>query len=171
MSLKSRIALGKTNKEVQKMEEKNDEAKRSTMNRIIVPVDSSPEMDKILEKAFNLAKEIGRNIVALYVIDTPRLTEVIPSDGISAAWESILSSESQKVLNDIERRGKKLGILVEKKVVEGIPEKEIIKEAKKNDLIIMGCKSQGLFDKLLTNNVCEKIINQSSSSVMTYQMK
>ncbi len=140
------------------------------INRIIVPIDSSPEMEKILEKAFNLAKEIGRNIVALYVIDTPRLTEVIPPDGLSTAWESILSAEAQKKLDEIEQQGKKLGVLVEKKIVEGIPEKEIMKEAKKNDLIIMGCKSQGMFERLLANNACERVIGQSTSSVMTYQM-
>ena len=64
-----------------------------------------------------------------------------------------------------------MGIKVEKKIVEGIPEKEIIKEAKRNDLIIMGCRNKGIFDKLLTSNVCEKVIDHSSSSVMTYQIK
>jgi nucleotide-binding universal stress UspA family protein len=148
-----------------------DTQKRSTMNRIIIPVDASPEIGSIIEKAFALAKEIRRSVVALYIIDTPRLTEVIPLDGLSTAWESLLSKEAQKILHKIEQRGKKLGISVEKKVVEGIPEDEIIKEARKNDLIVMGCKSQGFFDRFLTTNVCEKVIDKSSSSVITYKMK
>jgi nucleotide-binding universal stress UspA family protein len=150
------------------MEEKQN--KTNPVNRIIVPVDASPEMQNIVKKALNLAQETGRNIVALYVIDTPRLTEVIPPDGLSTAWETILSAEAQKILDEIEQQGKKLGVHVEKKVVEGIPEKEIIKEAKKNDLIIMGCKSQGMFERLLANNSCERVISQSTSSVMTYQI-
>jgi len=141
------------------------------MDRIIIPVDASPEMDSIIEKAFSLAKEMGRSVLAFYIIDTPRLTEVIPPDGLSTAWESLLSKEAQQLLRKFEQRGKELGIPVEKKIVEGIPENEIIKEARKNDLIVMGCKSQGFFDRLLTSNVCEKVIDKSSSSVMTYKMR
>jgi nucleotide-binding universal stress UspA family protein len=153
------------------MEKKIDDIKKNTLNRIIVPVDGSAEMDKVVEKALSLAKEVGRNIVALYVIDTPRLTEVIPPSETSVAWESLLSTEGQKILNEIETKGKKMGIHVEKKIVEGIPEDEIIKEAKKHDLIVMGCKSRGFFDRLLTTSVCEKVLNHSSSSIMTYQIK
>jgi nucleotide-binding universal stress UspA family protein len=153
------------------MEKKIDNIKKNTMSRIIVPVDESAGMDKVVEKALSLAKEVGRNIVALYVIDTPRLTEVIPPSETSVAWESLLSKEGQKILNEIETKGKKMGIHVEKKIVEGIPENEIIKEAKKHDLIVMGCKSQGIIDRLLTTSVCEKVLNHSSSSVMTYQIK
>jgi nucleotide-binding universal stress UspA family protein len=153
------------------MVKKTDDIKINTISRIIVPVDGSAEMNNVVEKALSLAKEIRRNIVALFVIDTPRLTEVIPPNETSVAWESLLSIEGQKILNEIEKKGKKMGINVEKKIVEGIPEKEIIKEAKKNDLIIMGCRNKGIFDRLLTSNVCEKVVDHSSSSVMTYQIK
>jgi len=153
------------------MEKKINDIKGNTIGRIIVPVDESGEMEKIVEKAFLLAKEIKRSVVALYVVDTPRLTEVIPPDETAVAWESILTTEGQKILDEIEKKGKKMGIQVVKKVVEGIPDNEIIKEAKKHDLIVMGCRSSGIFDRLLTSNVCEKILEHSSSSVMTYQIK
>jgi nucleotide-binding universal stress UspA family protein len=153
------------------MEKKIDDIKINSISRIIVPVDGSEEMNKVIEKALSLAKEIKRNIVALYVIDTPRLTEVIPPDETAVVWETILSAEGKKILNEIEKKGKKMGIKIIKKVVEGIPENEIIKEAKKHDLIVMGCKSRNIFDRLLMNNVCEKVVDHSSSSVMTYQIK
>ena len=153
------------------MEKKIDGAKINNIGRIIVPIDGSAEMNKVVEKALSLAKEIGRNVIALYVVDTPRLTEVIPPDETAVAWESILSTEGQKILNGIEEKGKRMGVRVVKKVVEGIPENEIIKEAKKHDLIVMGCKSRGIFDKLLTSSVCEKVLDHSSSSIMTYQIK
>jgi len=152
------------------MEKKIDGIKKN-MSRIIVPIDGSAEMDKVMEKALSLAKEIRRNVVALYVVDTPRLTEVIPPDETAAAWESILSSEGHKILDEMEKKGKKMGVRVEKKVVEGIPDNEIVKEAKKHDLIVMGCRARGIFDRLLTSNVCEKVLDHSSSSIMTYQIK
>jgi nucleotide-binding universal stress UspA family protein len=153
------------------MEKKIDDIKINAMGRIIIPIDGSAEMEKVVEKALSLAKEIGRNVVALYVIDTPRLTEVIPPDETAIAWESILSTEGQKILNEIETKGKRMGVHVVKKLVEGIPENEIIKEAKKHDLIVMGCKSRGIFNRLLTSSVCEKVLDHSSSSIMTYQIK
>jgi nucleotide-binding universal stress UspA family protein len=153
------------------MEKKIDGAKINNIGRIIIPIDGSAEMNKVVEKALSLAKEIGRNVIALYVVDTPRLTEVIPPDETAVAWESILSTEGQKILNGIEEKGKRMGVRVVKKVVEGIPENEIIKEAKKHDLIVMGCKSRGIFDRLLTSSVCEKVLDHSSSSIMTYQIK
>jgi nucleotide-binding universal stress UspA family protein len=153
------------------MEKKIDDIKINAMGRIIIPIDGSAEMEKVVEKALSLAKEIERNVVALYVIDTPRLTEVIPPDETAIAWESILSTEGQKILNEIETKGKRMGVHVVKKLVEGIPENEIIKEAKKHDLIVMGCKSRGIFNRLLTSSVCEKVLDHSSSSIMTYQIK
>ncbi|VVB59607.1 Universal stress protein family protein [uncultured archaeon] len=67
------------------MEKKIDDIKINAMRRIIVPIDESAEMDKVVEKALSLAKEIGRNVVALYVVDTPRLTDVIPPDETTLA--------------------------------------------------------------------------------------
>ena len=75
---------------------KTDDIKINTISRIIVPVDGSAEMNNVVEKALSLAKEIRRNIVALFVIDTPRLTEVIPPNETSVAWESLLSTEGTK---------------------------------------------------------------------------
>jgi nucleotide-binding universal stress UspA family protein len=155
----------------EKMEKDIDDLKRNNVGRIIVPIDESAEMDKVIEKALVLAKEIQRNVVALYVVDTPRLTEVIPPNETATAWETILSAEGHKILDEIEKKGKKMGVQVVKKIVEGIPDNEITKAAKKNDLIVMGCKSRSIFDKLLTSSVCEKVIDRSSSSIMTYRIK
>jgi len=141
------------------------------MNRIILPVDGLTEINKIAEKALSLAKDMERNVVALYVVDTPRLTDVIPPNETTVAWESILAVEAQRILKEIEKKGKKLGVYVEKKVVKGIPEIEILKEAKKHDLIVMGCKSKVIFERFLTKNVCEQVLEHSSSSIMTYQIK
>ncbi len=152
------------------MAQYSDSRKEANIGRVIVPIDESAEMDKVVEKAFTLAKEIKRNVVALYVVDTPRLTEVFPPSETSVAWDAILSKEGQKILDDIEKKGKERGIQVVKKIVTGIPDNEILKEAKKHDLIIMGCRSRDIFDRLLTSNVCEKVIDQSSSSVMTYRV-
>ncbi len=99
------------------------------------------------------------------------MTEVIPPDETAVAWETILDAQGHKILDEIEQKGMKMGIRVVKKIVEGIPDKKLIKEAKKNDLIVMGCKKMSTLDKLLSSNVCEKVLRHSSSPVMIYQIK
>jgi len=135
-------------------------------SRIIVPVDGSDGAAKALEKALFLAKETRKPIVALYVVDTPRLTDVVPANNLSVAWEDLLMKQGQKILNDVSKKGSKMGVTVQKKLVEGIPEEIIMKEAKKNDLIVIGCKGKSAMDRILMGSVCEKVTRHASSPVM-----
>jgi len=135
-------------------------------SRIIAAVDGSDGARKAAQKALLLAKESEKKIVALYVIDTPRLTDVIPADSLSVEWEDLLTKQGKKVLNEIEKKGSTMGVIVEKKLVKGIPEEIIMKEAKKNDLIVMGCKGKSAIDRILMGSVCEKVTRHASSPVM-----
>jgi nucleotide-binding universal stress UspA family protein len=144
---------------------------KDDFGRIIALVDETVESKKIGEKALFLAKEAEKDVIALYVVDTPLLTEVIPPDETSVAWETILDKQGNKTLDELEKKGKEIGVRVIKKIVEGIPDDELIKEAKKNDLIVMGCKKMSILDKLLSSSVCEKVLHHSSSPVMIYQIK
>jgi nucleotide-binding universal stress UspA family protein len=150
---------------------KSENLKRKNFNRIIAPVDGSEGSKKAVQQAILLAKETGKEVVALYVVDTPRLTQTIPPDDISVAWETILKKQGREVLDEIEKNGKKTGVRVVKKLVEGIPDDEIVKEAKKNDIIVMGCNKKSTLDKLLTGSVCEEVMHRSSSPLMVYQIK
>ena len=145
---------------------KKNTAEAKGFHRIIAPVDGSDGSLKAAYQALLLAKQTRRPIVALYVVDTPRLTEVIPEDDISVAWENLLMKEGHKILDDIEKKGVKMGVSVEKKLMEGIPEEVIMKEGKKNDLIVMGCKGKSALDRILMGSVCEKVTRHASSQVM-----
>lgn len=134
--------------------------------RIIAPVDGSDGAAKAAKQALFLAKETKKPVIAIYVIDTPRLTEVIPPDDVSVAWEELLKKEGQKILNDIEKKGLKMGVSVKKKLLEGIPEEVIMKEAKKNDLIVMGCKGKSAVDRILMGSVCEKVTRHTTAQIM-----
>jgi nucleotide-binding universal stress UspA family protein len=59
-----------------------------------------------------------------------------------------------------------MGVTVKKRLLEGIPEEIIMKEAKKNDLIVMGCKGKSAMDRILISSVCEKVTRHASSPVM-----
>jgi nucleotide-binding universal stress UspA family protein len=51
-------------------------------------------------------------------------------------------------------------------MVEGFPAQEIIKEARKNDLIIMGSKGISALNRIFLGGVAEKVIHHSKSTVM-----
>jgi len=143
-----------------------EKRRNADFHRIIAPVDGSSYATKAVKKALSLAKLNGVEIVALYVIDTPRLTKTIPYDDVSVPWESILTKQGKKVLNNVEKMGKKEGVKVIKKLIEGLPEEVIINEGKKDDLIVMGCKGMTGLNRILLGNVCEKVSHHAIAPVL-----
>ncbi|MCU0850445.1 MAG: universal stress protein [Candidatus Thermoplasmatota archaeon] len=136
-------------------------------NRIIAPVDGSSYAIKAAKKAISLAKLNGVEVVALYVVDTPRLTQTIPYDNdVSTPWETILTKQGKEVLNDVEKMGKTAGVTVMKKLAVGLPEEVIINEGKKDDLIVMGCKGLTGLDLVLLGSVCEKVSHHAKAPVL-----
>lgn len=134
--------------------------------RIIAPVDGSAYANKAAKKALFLAKQTGTEILLLYVVDTPRLTNTIPPDEISRVWFDMLRAQGQKVLHDIQKSAAKMKVSVKTKLVEGIPAEVIMKEARKDDLIIMGCKGMTAIDRLLMGSVCENVVRHADAQVM-----
>lgn len=134
--------------------------------RIIAPVDGSSYANRAVKKALFLGKQTGNEVIILYVIDTPRLTTTIPPDEISRTWYDILRTQGQGVLGDIQKTAKKMGVKIKTKLVEGIPAEVIMKEAKKDDLIVMGCKGMTAIDRLLMGSVCENVVRHADAQVM-----
>jgi nucleotide-binding universal stress UspA family protein len=143
-----------------------EKRRNADFHRIIAPVDGSSYATKAVKKAISLAKLNRQEIVALYVIDTPRLTKTIPYDDVSLPWEAILTKQGKKILDNVEKMGKTAGVKVIKKLVEGLPEEVIINEAKKDDLIVMGCKGMTGLNRILLGNVCEKVSHHAASPVL-----
>jgi nucleotide-binding universal stress UspA family protein len=140
--------------------------KSSEFKRIIAPVDGSTYSKKAVKKAMYLAKQTGAEVIALFVIDTPRLTRTIPPDDLSRTWYEVLRTQGQEVLDDVRKTGKKMGVKIKTKLVEGIPEEVIMKEAKKDDLIVMGCKGMSAIDRILIGSVCENVVRHADAQVM-----
>jgi len=138
---------------------------KKDFKRIILPVDGSSYSGKATKKAIDLAKKTGIDIVALYVVENPTL--VYPE---VAGWYPELIESTKKygltVLDEIEKMGSKSGIHIVTKLLEGHPDQEIIKEARKNDLIVMGCKGRSGLSNILIGSVCERVFHHSSSPVM-----
>ena len=79
---------------------------------------------------------------------------------------SISKTYGPKFINDIKKMGSDLGVSVKTKLFVGFPDEEIVKEAGKNDLIVIGCKGHSALSRIFIGSVCEKVLHHSSSPVM-----
>jgi nucleotide-binding universal stress UspA family protein len=148
------------------MEKKRNTPKKTNdFKRILLPVDGSENSLRAVKKALALAKETGADVTAMHVINFPYFATV----DINTAYPDmigVMKKQGIAFLDFVEKQGLKLGVYVKTKLVEGIPDDEIIKEAKKDDLIIMGCKGKTALGRILMGSVCEKVVHHSKSPVM-----
>jgi nucleotide-binding universal stress UspA family protein len=141
------------------------ELKAKDFQRIVLPVDGSDGSLRAAAKALSLAKETGADITALYVMEFPYLVSVDLNSSYPDIIE-IIKKRGNEVLDTVKKQGLRLGVSVKTKLVEGIPDDQIIKEAKKDDLIVMGCKGRTALSRILVGSVCEKVLHHSKSPVM-----
>ncbi len=138
---------------------------KKDFNRIIVPVDYFDDSIRAAKKAFSLTRETGLDVTTIFVVNIPGSTFPEFSNTYPQMVD-IIKSDGKKTLDKVKNMGTKMGVNVKTKLVVGIPDDEIIKEAGKKDLIIMGCKGRSALSKILIGSVCEKVLHHSSSSIM-----
>ena len=142
--------------------------------RLITPVDGSESSIRAARKAIYLAKKMGADIIALYVLHLPisayvgpTYSPVIYTDDIEIKeLRKKMKNEGNQVLDKIEKMALEEGIKIAKKIVEGSPDEEIIKISKKDDLIVMGAKGISAIDRIFLGSVSEKVLHHAKSSVM-----
>lgn len=145
---------------------------KKEIGRIILPTDGSEEANKAARKAIYIAKHVGVEVIALYVVDTPFLTRYSSgADILTPDILSLIKREGRIVLNELEKMAKRAGVKITTKMVEGIPDEEIIKIARKNDLIVMGSKGKTALDRILLGSVSEKVVHYAPCPVMIVREK
>jgi nucleotide-binding universal stress UspA family protein len=140
-------------------------SKAKDFQRIVLPVDGSDGSARAVKKALYLARETGVSVTALHVMDFPYIASVDLNYTYPDVME-IIQKRGTEILDEVKKQGSKLGVHVKTKLVEGIPDDQIIKEAKKDDLIVMGCKGKTALSRILVGSVCEKVLHHSKSPVM-----
>ncbi len=103
---------------------------------------------------------------SLFIIDMNIFDKTLPLNQDFIHLKSILETEGRELLNDVKKRGKEFGITIQTQLFHGIPSEEIINNANKNDLIVMGSKGKSTFQKLLIGSVSEQVIHHADGPVM-----
>lgn len=131
-----------------------------------MPFDGSDHSKKAIEKAIYLAKKLGVSLHCLFIIDMNVFDKTIPPNQDSNHLKAILETEGRKNLDYVKKRGKEYGINIQTQLFHGIPNEEIINNANKDDLIVMGSKGKSTFQKLLIGSVSEQVLHHADGPVM-----
>lgn len=139
--------------------------------RILVPTDGSPEVERAVSHAVELASAHDATIVGVYVVNTATYTTMPMETG----WEGVgnmLRSDGEKALERIREVAEARGVTVETHLVEGSPSREIVRNAEEGDcdLIVMGTHGRGGIDRLLLGSVAERVVRSSNVPVLTVRV-
>ena len=140
----------------------------NVFERIIVPVDGSEVAKRAAQKALALAQAMDIQVVALHVMNVPDLPSFYAYPGAIRYQEmhDFIQKEGQLYLDEIEHLGNQMGVAVSKKLLEGHPAEEIIKETREGDLIVIGSKGRTGLDRLLMGSVAENVARHATCPVM-----
>lgn len=139
---------------------------KKEFNRIIIPVDGSKSSKRNAKKALYLAKDIGVELYALYFLQDP---DAIYPEMSSMYPDAIIlmKKEAFAFLDEIKKMAREDDIKVQTKLVEGPPDEVLIKEGGKKDLIVLsGCKEKSELKEIVLGSLCQKMLHQSTSSIM-----
>ncbi|WP_408957658.1 universal stress protein [Natrinema sp. 74] len=139
-------------------------------DRILIPTDGSPECERAIEYAFELAHTHDATVRALYVVNVTGysgLSMETALEGISDA----LHNEGQAAVERVAALAPD-GVTVETDVREGSPSHAIVEAADPSecDLVVMGTHGRGGIDRLLLGSVTERVVRRASVPVLTVQV-
>lgn len=164
---------------------KNNETVKREISKILYATDLSPEAPQAYQYVLFVAKQFGADITCLHVLDKPlgeianTLAGYLPIDkrkeftdkNLQDAMVEMLRRDEQDYIKKLVGSGNEtspagLGIRSVEKVVYGVVEDEILKQADKigADLIILGAHRKPNSDKYF-NSLSKKVLRKSKVPV------
>jgi nucleotide-binding universal stress UspA family protein len=139
------------------------------INRILCPIDLSAFSRHALDHALALAKWYDAHVTVLYVCGAPPL--LVPLTGMPADLPELPPLQPEVVAEDVRRfcgpvttaPGGPAAVVVK----EGTPATEIVLEAERADLIVMGTHGRSGFERLFLGSVTEKVLRTTHVPVLT----
>ncbi|WP_254765138.1 universal stress protein [Natrinema marinum] len=139
-------------------------------DRILVPTDGSPEVERALEYAFELAHTHDATVRALYVVNVTGYSG-LPMETALEGISDALHEEGRAAVERVADLAP-ADIAVETEVREGSPSHAIVAAADPSecDLIVMGTHGRGGIDRLLLGSVTECVVRRAAVPVLTVQV-
>ncbi len=141
--------------------------KFENVKKILIPTDGSDYSVRAAEYGLSLAKMLGAEIIAVYVIDTIVLDQVVRVTQREDV-ERELKQDGQRYVNYILGLAEKEGVRASSFIARGRPFEQIVHIAKslEIDLIVMGTYGRRGAERILIGSVAERVIEYSACPVL-----
>jgi nucleotide-binding universal stress UspA family protein len=137
------------------------------IKKILIPTDGSEPSLRAAEYGIGIARMVGAQIIAVFVVDNVVLDQIAKIDNRETA-ERELKEDGKSYVNYVVGLAAKAGINASSLIAEGRPFERIVHVAKdlNVDLIVMGTYGRRGAERILIGSVAERVIEYSSCPVL-----
>ncbi len=140
------------------------------MRRILIATDGSEYTKEAVSQGLGLAKVLGAEVTALYVIDQTSFVS-FPIDSSIVSVYSLLENEGKRAVEEVRKEGEQLGVKVNPVVAEGSPTRKIVEMAADMDLVVIGTLGRSALSKLFMGSVAERVTRYCPCPVLVVRSK
>ncbi len=147
--------------------------------KILIPTDGSPLSAQAANKGVCFAREIGAEVVALYV--TQPFAATVGFDGMAAAYaitdedyDKTAAEQANKYVKSVLDRAETAGVTATGKVVSNFNVADGLVQAAEDydcDLIFIGSHGRSGLSRLLLGSVTNKVLSLAKTAVLVYRVK
>jgi nucleotide-binding universal stress UspA family protein len=140
------------------------------MKKILIATDGSEYTKEAVSQGLQLAKVLGADVTALYVIDQTSFVS-FPIDSSIVSVYSLLENEGKRAVEEVKKEGEQIGVKVTTIVAEGSPTRKILETAADMDLVVIGTLGRSALAKLFMGSVAERVTRYSPCPVLVVRSK
>jgi nucleotide-binding universal stress UspA family protein len=141
-----------------------------SMKRVLIATDGSENTKEAVSQGLYLAKVLGAEVTALYVVDQTSLVS-FPMDSSIVSVYSLLENEGKRAVEDVVKEGDALGVKVTPLIVEGSPTRKIVETSADFDLVVLGTLGRSALTKLFMGSVAERVTRYAPCPVLVVRSK
>ncbi|MBN1322403.1 MAG: universal stress protein [Methanotrichaceae archaeon] len=137
--------------------------------RILIATDGSEKSNFAAKEGIDLAKALGADVVALYVLNEIVIASAVRQLGSDKKEvEAKLKAAGEKAVAEVKKLGEGAGVAVETMVRQGAPANVVIDVAstQKIECIVMGSHGESGVSKLLIGSVVQKVLYWATVPVL-----
>ncbi|MCX6650933.1 MAG: universal stress protein [Methanomassiliicoccales archaeon] len=133
--------------------------------KILIPTDGSEYTKAAVDKGLEMAKVLGAEVTALYVVDQTSFIN-FPMDSTIVSVYTLLEREGAEAMDYVKKEAERMGVKVTTCIEEGSPSRKIVDLSAQHDLVVMGTLGRTGFSKLLLGSVAERVVRFAKCPVL-----
>ena len=143
------------------------------IRRILHPTDFSPASRAALKKAVELAKASRAELTIVHIL-SPVMP--VPGDGYVSpkVYDDLIASSHAWAKKQLAKRvlsAKAAGVRAKGRLMEGVAHEQIVRAAKRTDLVVMGTHGRSGLAKFFLGSVAGRVVSAAPRPVLTVRGK